>query len=234
MSNKTTKCLRMLFLTVLFLNVNTLRAQCAYCNSFEDLMDNRWVQVDTIYNEVRSKNKQFWWGGNDYKFTTGDKETDKILKKDAFAVKRNDTLYVNCRNLTIEKARFGNGYAKAKRMGKHSLLFVNKINGVSTQRKAMTAGLVFGVVGSAIAAKNQIDQQVCYIISSGTKRGGDIRVRLINDALMDMIVANDENLKREYYSEEDREDRHLASHVIPILEKAGVFSQAKQKENSTN
>ena len=149
-------------------------------------------------------------------------------------MKRNDTLYVNCRNLTIEKARFGNGYAKAKRMGKHSLLFVNKINGVSTQRKAMTAGLVFGVVGSAIAAKNQIDQQVCYIISSGTKRGGDIRVRLINDALMDMIVANDENLKREYYSEEDREDRHLASHVIPILENAGVFSQTKQKENSTN
>ena len=46
-------------------------AQCKYCNSYEDYVEGRWQQLDTIYCKSHSKNHQVWVGGSDYTLTTG-------------------------------------------------------------------------------------------------------------------------------------------------------------------
>ena len=221
----TYRFLQLLFSAVLLLNANSMNAQCAYCNTFEDFMENKWIPLDTLINEEPSKNQQSQWDGNRYIFTTGNKATDKILKKKAFVIKRNDTLYVNCRNLIFSDVRFGNGYTQTKRIGKHSMLFVNQMN-IGKAKNSVAFGLMFGAIGGAIAvlASNPADRQVCYIISSGENRYGDINTRILNDEMMDMIMTDHEDLKNEYYSEKNKRKRLLASYIIPILKKAGLFN----------
>ena len=215
-----------ILLTIVAVSIN---AQCQYCNTYEDYLEGRWQQVDTIYCKSHSKSHQMWVGGSDYTLTTGDKSTDNILKKEAFAVMICDTLYVNCRNLQYEKTRFGSGYTRAMRIGQRSLLFVNRIIGSDAQSSAAMAGFMFGALGGAIAASKQMKQQVCYVISYGADSKGRISIRLIDDGLMDQMIINRDDLHDEYYAEENTSKRLRATHVIPILEKAGLFEQGKQK-----
>ena len=208
-----------------------VNGQCQYCNSYEDFLEGRWEKLDTVYSNSHSKSRQLWWGGNDFTLTTGDKVTDNILKKSAFVVMQADTLYINCRNLRYKKTRFGNGYTKAMRIGQRSLLFVNRTIGRDAQTSQAMAGFMFGAIGGAIAASSQMKQQVCYVISYGADSKGRIAIRLIDDSLMDEMIANRDDLHDEYYAEEKLSKRLLATHVIPILEKAGLFQQSSQKNN---
>ena len=195
--------------------------------TYEDFLEGRWEKLDTVYCNSHSKSRQLWWGGNDFTLTTGDVATDRILKKDAFVVMHADTLYVNCRNLVLEKTRFGSGYTKAKRIGRQSLLFVNRIIGSDAAGQAMGARYVLGAIGGALAAADQMKQQVCYVISWGPEEGKLIPIRLVDDELVDKMVTR-KDLIREYYSETNKQKRILADHVMPILEKAGLFEQQHQ------
>ena len=203
-------------------------AQCRYCNTYEDFLEGRWQQLDTIYCKSHSKSRQIWVGGSDYTLTAGDKTLDKILKKEAFAVMLADTIYVNCRNLQYEKTRFGSGYTKAMRVGERSLLFVNRFIGGDAQVNAAMSGVMFGALGGVLAASKQVKQQVCYVISYGADNKGRIAVRLIDDSLMNQMINNRDDLHDEYYAEKESSKRLLATHVIPILEKAGLFEQSKK------
>jgi hypothetical protein len=137
-------------MSLLMLTSVSLKAQCRYCNSYEDYVAGRWQPLDTIYFDQHSKSHQVWWGGSDFTLKTGDKALDKKLKKEVFAVMQADTIYVNCRNLRYEKARFGNGYSRAIRMGQNDLLFVNRKIGRKEQMNAGAMAGVFGVLGGAI------------------------------------------------------------------------------------
>lgn len=225
-----TKNLRLLISAVLLQTAIMVYGQCAYCTSYENFMNNQWEELDTIYCKTHSKNHQFWWGGNDYKLTTDLESLDAVLKKEALFVKIGDSLFVNCRNLRYEKTRFGNGYTAARRIGEHSVMFVNSIIGKNAQNNAMVSGMLFGAIGAAITAANQMKQQVCYVISSGANEKGKIDIRLVDDELMDKIIDNDYELNKQYYSETKTNKRILASHVIPILEKTGIFDYVEQKQ----
>lgn len=203
-------------------------AQSRYCNTYEDFLEGKWQQLDSIYCKSHSKSRQVWWGGSDYTLTTGDKELDKTLKKMAFAVMIADTIYLNCRNLRYEKTSFGSGYSKARRIGDNSLLLVHRVIGKSALKDEVLSSLVFGVVGEAITVNKQVKNQVCYIISSGANEKGRIDIRMINDSLMDQMLQGREDLQKEYYAEENKSKRLLAVHVIPILEKVGLFEQSKE------
>ena len=207
----------------------TASGQCRYCNTYEDFVKGQWVQLDTVYCNSHSKTHQFWWGGNDFTLTTRNNATDKILKKKAFVVMQADRLYVNCRNLQYDKMRFGNGYTRAKRIGQRSLLLVNKMLDSDALSRQRAMGIMFGAIGglaaSAVSASAQMKQQVCYVISWGGDKNGRISIRLIDDTLMEQMLVNHNKLRYEYYSEEDAAKRILASHIIPILEKAGLFHQ---------
>ena len=218
-----------ILLTVIALNVG---GQCRYCNSYEDFLADRWEELDTVYVNNHSKSRQMWLGGNDYTLTTGDKDMDKLLKKYAFVVMQADTLYVNCRKLRFEGTRFGNGYTKARRIGEQSLLLVNKIKGERKREEATIYPFMFGTIGGYVVVSKQFKQQVCYIISSGADEKGQIAIRLIDDYLMNQMIMGRRDLYEEYHAEEKESKRILATHVIPILEKAGLFEQSKHEETS--
>ena len=225
-----TKNLRLLISAVLLHAAIMVYGQCAYCTSYENFMNNQWEELDTIYNKTHSKNHQLWWGGNDYKLTTDLESLDAVLKKEALFVKIGDSLFVNCRNLRYEKTRFGNGYTAARRIGEHSVLFVNRIIGKKARNNVMISQALFGTIGSSITLTEQMAQQVCYVILSGANEKGKIEIRLVADGLMNEIIDSNEELYNEYYSEPKEKKRILASRVIPILEKTGIFDYVEQKQ----
>ena len=225
-----TKNLRLLISAVLLQTAIIVYGQCAYCTSYENFMNNQWEELDTIYCKTHSKNHQLWWGGNDYKLTTDLESLDAVLKKESLLVKIGDSLFVNCRNLRYEKTRFGNGFTAARRIGEHSVLFVNRIIGKKVKNDFFLSHYLFGMVGAIVAASDQMAQQVCYVISSGANEKGKIDIRLVDDELMDKIIDNDYELNKQYYSETKTNKRILASHVIPILEKTGIFDYVQQKQ----
>ncbi len=223
-------------MSLLMLTSVTLQAQCRYCNTYEDFVAGRWQPLDTVCFDQQSKTHQVWWGGSDFILKTGDKTIDKMLKKEIFAVMQADTIYVNCRNLRYEKARFGNGYSRAIRMGQNDLLFVNRKIG---RKESMNAGAiagVFGVLGGAIGggiaggmiASDMLKDMVCYVVSSGTDKKGHIILQLMDDEEMHEIVKDREDLQQLYWNEKDESKRKAASHVLPILEKAGLIKLPKE------
>ena len=213
--------------SLLITMVAEVNAQCCYCNSYEDYVAGQWTMLDTLYVNAHSKGRQFWWGGNDYVLKTGDKALDKYLKKDAFAVMQADTIYVNCRNLRFEGTRFGNGYTRARHIGNRSLLFVNRMIGAEAMRSQQTAAFMFGGIGAAISASRYAKQQVCYVISAGANSDNHVPIRIIDDALMEQMLEGMDSMKIEYYSEGDNKKRHQATHVVPILERAGLIRDAE-------
>lgn len=215
------------FCTIQLFITTAIKAQCCYYSTYEDFVNDKFERLDSVYCINHSKHSQIWMGGNDYTLRTGNKDINKILKKKAFAVMQNDTIYVNCRNLCFEKMYFGNGYARAKRIGQHSLLFVNRIIGIHAQRSLFNAEWAFGMIGSYTSAKKQMDLQVCYIISNGPNKNGLINLHLVDDQVIEQMVTN-EDLRKAYFSEKEKKKRLLAKHIIPILDKAGIFNQRQK------
>ena len=218
-------------MSLLMLTSVSLKAQCRYCKTYEDYVAGRWQSLDTIYFDQHSKSHQVWWGGSDFTLKTGDKALDKMLKKEVFAVMQADTIYVNCRNLRYEKARFGNGYSRAIRMGQNDLLFVNRKIGRKEQMNAGAMAGVFGVLGGAIGggiaggmiASDMLKNQVCYVVSGGADKKGHIILQLMDDEEMHEIVKDRDDLHQLYWNEKDESKRRAASNVLPILEKAGLI-----------
>lgn len=118
--------------------------QVRFCRTYQDFCNDKWEYVDSISITHHSKSHQFWWGGNDYKISCKDKDIDNVLKKEAFVVAHDDSLYVNCRNLRYEKCAFGKGYVRAKRIGNRSLLVVNRLTGRDIVKEQAKAGAMFG------------------------------------------------------------------------------------------
>ena len=197
--------------------------QSRFCRTYQDFCNDQWERADSVCITLHSKGYQFWWGGNDYKLSCKDKDIDNALKKEAFAVALDDSLYVNCRNLRYQKCAFGRGYVRAKRIGSRSLLLVNRLTGKDVVNKQVGTGILFGAIGAAAVASENMKQQVCYVISKGADEKGKIEVRLLNDKLMSLMLKDHGPLLAEYYLEDDDNLRILASRVIPILEKAGLI-----------
>ena len=206
------------------------KAQTKYCLTYQDFCNNKWESLDTLYLTQHSKSQKEWWGGNDYTLSCGNKETDKLLKKEALVVMQGDSLYVNCRNLCYQDISFGRGYTKAKRIGNRSLLLINRLVDKESAQDATSAGVMFGAIGGAMigisVAKKSMKQQVCYIISKGANAKGKIDVRLLNDELINQMLKEQGPLLRDYYEEEDYTLRILAKRVLPLLEKSGLMSQS--------
>lgn len=214
---------RILFTFAALLTMLAASGQCRFYHSYEDFVDGRWSPLDTLFVSGHSKNHQLWWGGNDYTLRTGRNDLDRTLKKNALIVVQADTLYVNCRNLRFDGTSFGNGYTKAMRIGNRSILLVNRLIGREAMRSQWTASFMFGAIGAAITAGKNVKQQVCYVISNGADSRGRINIRLIDDELMGQMLEGHNELLEEYLSEQDVRNRLQATHIVPILERAGLF-----------
>jgi hypothetical protein len=190
-------------------------AQEKYCTSYSDFKANNWVEIDTpLQSKARTQNQKFWNGGNDFQFTTGDKQMDKTLKNNALVVMMGDTMFVNCKNLEYKKRLFGKGYAKACRFDGNKILIVNN------PPADVSIGIMFGLIGAAIAESNRLEKQMCYVLHSdplpGKKR---FPLVLIDDAFMEDLLNNynaPELLEK--YNQAPKNKRNYANNVLPILE----------------
>jgi len=223
--------LRKLFSLLCALMALSASAQCRYCLSYEDFLENRWEPLDTVIAKSHSKSHQVWAGGNDFALKVPDKSINKIINKEAFAVKQGKELFVNCRKLKFNNIGFGNGYVRAMTIGEHDILFVNKrMGGSEYNQQAAVAGAMFGLVGglaAGVAASSEmLSNPVCYIITDGAGAVDHINLNVVNDDIMDKFMAGNNDLFMEYYSM-DPSQRVLAEHVLPILRKAGVITKMK-------
>ena len=214
------------FAVMVFMTI-TAKGQCKFCRSYEDFINDKWEKIDTIYCKKRSKSQQFWWGCNDFTLTTGNKALDKSLKKEAFIVMQSDTAYLNCRNLRHDNVLLGNEFTRVRRFYNNGLIFANQFVDKKSQQNIRTAISVGGInVGLSVAYANK-DKLVCYIISSGADEKGYINTRMIDDQMIEELMEKDiikeGSLYIEYLSEGKKAKRMNPSHVIPILEKAGLI-----------
>ena len=192
-----------------------------YCYSYEDFLKDKWYSLYTLIVKTHTKNVKKMWNGNDYAFFSNEERVDKILGNTAFAVMIGDSLYLNCNKLRLDRSYFGQGYTKARRVGNHSLLFVNKLIGKKYKNK-MIAGSMLGMVGvvaiSAPDVNYSMNHQVCYILSEGPNEYGFTDIRIVDDYMMKKILADHKDQYKDYFSEQDERQRPLAKRVIPILE----------------
>lgn len=199
-------------------------AQSKVYYSHEDFFADKGEVLDTVYVEQHGKSRQLWWGGNDYKLTTGDSQLDKEIKKNAFAVvTQGDSIYVNCRNLRLEKTGFGNGYTRGMRIGEHSILIVNRLIGHEMAAEAQTASFLLGAMGGMAAASKSMKQQMCYVISSGADQKGRVDIRMVDESLIKLMLKDHPDVYLDYLQVTDKSKRNLASRVIPLLTKAGLL-----------
>ena len=92
------------------LTILAIRAQAKYCDNDADFVGNKWKEIPNV-GIVYKKD-----GINDYgiSFETGNKETDKFLKKSNYYIMWNDSLYINTnRAMQNHGSEAGDGYAKA-------------------------------------------------------------------------------------------------------------------------
>ena len=220
---------RCLILAALLACTLGVHARCGYCKTFEDLLADRWEPLDTVYGDKHGKSRQFWVGGNDYTLSTGDKLTDKKLKGEAFAVMQDKKLYVNSRKLRYQKTRFTNGFTRAMRIGRDTLIFANQTIGAASKSKQAIASNLFGAVGGGLVAANSVSRRVCYIICGKTDQKGRVEIEMVDDSLMEKLLKGRDELREEYYAEQEKSQRILASYIIPILRKAGLLGRIKQE-----
>ena len=192
-------------------------AQSRYALSFSDYMDGKFTALENLTIESRSQSKRFWNGGADFKPKTGDKKTDKLLKKEVKYIIHQDTLYVNCRQLRYEGCRFGSWYAPGFRFGTNKICFIGTKIGKKQISEAVAGGMLFGAIGGAIVASKQLKNKVCYLIESDSKK-----VKLITINNMRTILLNYPEYSQEYnaLSEEKKESAII---VIEYLIKAGLL-----------
>lgn len=227
MKKKLVNCILLLFVAY------NASAQCRYCRTYEDFKENKWEMLDTIYCKTHTKTHKFFWGGNDISLTTGDKATDKMLKKDAFAVKQGRKLFVNCQNMVYQKIFLGKGYAKAMTMGTDTLFFISAKVGRDMQKQQMMAGVALGALGGGIVGGSQALQQACYLVTTNADSRGRYNITMINDDEMKKILGVTSDLYGEYISEYDHEKRLTPEYIYPILKKAGHFKKIKQGKNAS-
>ena len=213
--------IRICTLFVFLLAALNLSAQGKFCKSYDDFVSGTWTDVAHLQRIHHSASHKLWAGGNDYKFETGDKDLDKVMKKEAFVIEYQDTLYVNLRTLRYEKTRFGNGYAMGLPYDSTKIMFVTHRIGRNAATKQAMSFVMFGVIGAAISGSSMLKDRVCYLIDNNGD-GKKTNITLIDDEFMENLLELDRPLLRTYRSEKEQKDRESAAHVLPILKEKGL------------
>ena len=209
---------------LLLLTIDSASAKSKYCESYEDFLADRWIDIPTVSCYGRSQTAKFWLGGSAYSLNTNDADIDEILRKKAFAVMKDSCLLINTHLMKFEGECLGNGYTEAVRIGQRKLLFISTPTG--GKNKVGNAWFWGGITAAAVVQTNQMKNPVCYIVNKGAfDKKGHIDVKIVDDAQMSILLFNHDNLYKEYLAEKKESRRIRASHILPILVKAGIIPE---------
>lgn len=228
------------FVLVLFFSMTLMvQAQVAkYCMSYSDFLADKWAPVESLTGGRTIQACQMKVVDNQFRFKTGDKEADKVIKKQAFAVKYGDELFVNCRNLRNNEIPLDvSGYSHAVRYDHNKLcVMAYKINNTAfllglgadvasilIDNKPMSIGL--SVTSAALwLSKDYLNSMACYLVDSDANAKGKTVVTRMNDQFMENLLASDAPLLMKYKAISNKRNRQSASNVLPILMEKGLVT----------
>lgn len=166
-------------------------------SSLQELLSDRGDTVTTLAKEKRTVSQIYLSGGADYQiYSTDNAGFTKYLKKRSFAVRCQDTLYINCKQVRYKKYRFGNWFAKAARVKGH-VFFVAQPLGQNASNSVVSKDVprLQGSVGDAISASGLVYDRVVYEIFP------DGNVDFVGRDRMRQILASDAKLLEDFLAQ---------------------------------
>ena len=214
-----------------------------YCMSYEDFVANNWKSLDSLTAGRTKQVCQIKNGDHGvFYFKTGDKQSDQVLKKEAFAVMYGQQLFVNCRNLRnnndgLETSK----YVQAVRYDKDKLcILAYKTDGLTAVAAFGTAaaGLFVGntatrlsLTGTSVALgvlNSDLSNLKCYLIDSTVNQQGKTKITRINDEFMEELLVDDAELLERYHAIKTKHNRQSAANILPILMEKGLVESASK------
>ncbi len=203
-------------------------APAKYCLSYADFKADNWIDVDSLEFHKRTASQKAWAGGTDFNFKTADKELMKTIKKKAFAVVFDDSLFVNSHGLKHKGQAFGNGYVKGYRLSGGRIVFLySYVSMGKSIGLGVSAGIGvgFGAIGGLIGGmmvgmtmNSDWVGKVCYLIESDARK-----VTCIDQEVLPQLLQGHDDLIEEYNRIEGRKEKREAAVVMPMLIRAGLI-----------
>jgi len=211
-----------------------------YCMSYDDFVAGNWKSVDELTAGRTQQVCQMKSGDHCVYFKTGDKESDEVLKKEAFAVMYGKQLFVNCRNLRYKDVSLETSkYVQAIRYDKNKLCILSYrtdgltalaslgtlVGGVLVDNTALSLTLLGTSIGCDIA-NNKLSDLACFLVDSGANEKGKTAITRINDEYMEKLLVNDAPLLERYKAVKAKHNRQSAGNILPILMEKGLVESA--------
>ena len=206
-----------------------------YCMTYSDYKAHNWNTIESLVNGRSEMIPQIKMDESDIKVKSGDKEVDRILKKEVFAITFGKQLYVNCRNLRckdiiLDTQNYVQAYPYA---GNKLLIAVYHINnGAFLMGLGADVASVFTPLGPSIAlrststalwlSRKKLDSHRCYLIDTDADGKGRYPVTRIDDDFMAKLLANDAHLLARYNAVSSKKERQSASNVLAVLTEKGL------------
>lgn len=211
-----------------------------YCMSYDDFVAGNWKSVDELTAGRTQQVCQMKNGDYCVYFKTGDKQSDELLKKDAFAVMYGKQLFVNCRNLRYKDISLESSkYVQAVRYDKDKLCIMSYrtdgltalasvgtlVAGVLVDNTAVSLGLLGASIGCDIA-NSKLSDFACFLVDSSANEKGKTAIIRINDDYMEKLLVNDTPLLDRYKAVKTKHNRQSAANILPILMEKGLVESA--------
>jgi hypothetical protein len=206
-----------------------------YCMTYSDYKAHNWNTIESLVNGRSEMIPQIKMDESDIKVKSGDKEVDRILKKEVFAITFGKQLYVNCRNLRckdiiLDTQNYVQAYPYA---GNKLLIAVYHINnGAFLMGLGADVASVFTPIGPSIAlrststalwlSRKKLDSHRCYLIDTDANEKGRYPVTRIDDDYMTNLLSDDAHMLARYNAVSSKRERQSASNVLAVLTEKGL------------
>ena len=206
-----------------------------YCMTYSDYKTHNWNTIESLVDGRSEMLPQIKMDETDYKVKSGDKATDRILKKEVFAISFGKNLYVNCRNLRcndiiLDTQQYVQAYPYA---GNKLLIAVYHINdGAFLLGLGADVASVFTPIGPSIALhsasaalwlnRSKLNSYRCYLIDTDANEKGRYPVTRIDDDYMTNLLSDDAHMLARYNAVSSKRDRQSASNVLAVLTEKGL------------
>ena len=219
--------MRQFILMICMMAATAVHAQVKYCNSFYDYKNNQWHELNAdVQMERNSKAKTYWWGSSEIKFVSSDKQAEKLLKKEAFAVMFEDSIYVNCKMIMCGGYKFGHGFTKALPFYNDNLMIVYLPVEEAGFTSSMTVmfGLIGGLAAAAASSKSMLENLACYLVNTNSTEK-KIKVKRMDTDLVGKLLQEDPELLGEYMSVKKKKVHEGAANTVDIFLRKGWIRQ---------
>ena len=203
---------KVIYLFVLLFCTIAASAQDKMFVNLADLLSDGGEVMTTLNKTKRSKSQIALSPGADYEiYSVGNKELSKYLKKRCYAVRLNDTLYVNCKLLRYKKYRFGNWYAQGEFIKGRVYFQAQPLGQIASSTLVPKEGSKLGgSVGDAINA-SALSDKVYYVINPAT---GD--ADFVGKEMMTTLLSSQPELL-EQFSQENSEKADVIGKYLKQL-----------------